>query len=95
MVVLSLLHVHPTTAVDDAACTECVQHQCHGHLTQLTTVLHACVLCQFVSLSYVAAAVVVATVLFRLVSQQLCTVAGATVSTRRPGVIVTRGPPVV
>ncbi len=42
---------------------ECVQHQCHGHLTQLTTTIHDCVLCHFVSLAYVAAAFIIVALL--------------------------------
>ena len=57
MLVFACLHVHPQTTVDEVACTACVQHQCHGHMTQLAPTLHACVLCQFVSLSMIAIAV--------------------------------------
>ena len=95
MVVLSSFHNHLNVSTDDTECTECVQHQCQGHITQLTTPIHACVLCQFVSLSYVsAAAMVVADLLLRAhkLSQDW---SNATVYALSPGVIITRGPPAV
>ena len=52
MLVLSSLHVHHVEA-DDASCTACVQHQCHGHLSQLSDSMHHCVLCQFLTLSFI------------------------------------------
>ncbi len=41
----------------ETTCAECVQHQCHGHLTQLSGGMHQCVLCQILTLTYVAPAV--------------------------------------
>ena len=38
-------------------CDECVQHQCHGHLIQLSGLSHVCVLCQFLTLPLVVATV--------------------------------------
>ena len=93
MVLLSSVHVHTTTAADGSTCAECVQHQCHGHLTALSTPIHACVLCQFVSLGYVAAAVVVARRLLNNVSRRRYAFAEAVADARLAGVIVTRGPP--
>ncbi|MBQ9561755.1 MAG: hypothetical protein IJV10_05705 [Prevotella sp.] len=57
MLLLSSLHVHHIANAEDD-CTECVMHHCHGHLGQLTTVEHNCVLCQFLSMSFVAATAV-------------------------------------
>jgi len=36
----------------------CVEHHCHGHLGQLSAPIHDCVLCQFLTLPFVAAALV-------------------------------------
>ena len=35
-------------------CKECVDHHCHGHLTQMSMSVDDCVLCQFIMLSFVA-----------------------------------------
>ena len=59
MLLMSSLHVHEATPMPDSACAECVHHQCAGHLIQLTTQLHQCVLCQFLTLSMVTAVMTV------------------------------------
>ena len=57
MLALASLHVHGAsegyTAIE---CDECVQHQCHGHLIQLSGLSHVCVLCQFLTLPLVVVA---------------------------------------
>ena len=55
MLVLSSLHVHRHIGGSHEDCTECVDHHCHGHLGQLATNSHQCVLCQFLTLSFVSA----------------------------------------
>ena len=57
MLLLSSLHIHVSANIAQDNCSECVHHQCHGHLGELTTTMHACVLCQFLTLSFMAAAV--------------------------------------
>jgi hypothetical protein len=57
MVVLSSLHIHRHIESGDD-CQECVEHHCHGHLGQLTEMEHQCVLCQFLTMSFVAATAV-------------------------------------
>ena len=54
LLLFSSLHIHETSNVRDAECAECVHHQCHGHLAQLSDGMHQCVLCQFLTISYVA-----------------------------------------
>lgn len=56
MLLLSSMHVHSDMEMGSLACDECVQHQCHGHLLQFSGDFHQCVLCQVLTLSYVAAA---------------------------------------
>ena len=56
LLLVSSLHVHETSDASESGCVECVHHQCHGHLTQLSDVMHECVLCQFLTFSYVAVA---------------------------------------
>ncbi|MBR5988756.1 MAG: hypothetical protein IK003_04420 [Prevotella sp.] len=59
MVVLSSLHIHETTQTTDTECAACVHHHCGGHMTQYDGQMHQCVLCQFLTLSMLAAATVV------------------------------------
>ena len=54
MLLLSSLHIHVTVESDEATCAECVHHQCHGHLSQLSDGMHQCVLCQILTLTYIA-----------------------------------------
>jgi len=57
MLLVSSIHVHELTNFDSGSCNECVQHHCHGHLVELTASMHQCLLCQFLTLTFVAAAV--------------------------------------
>ncbi len=57
MLVFASLHTHPENGTDDGICTECVHHQCGGHLVQHSTSMHACVLCQFLSLPMLTVAI--------------------------------------
>ena len=57
MLLLSSLHIHNSSALAEGSCSECVQHNCHGHLGELPTTMHACVLCQFLTMSFVSATV--------------------------------------
>jgi len=57
MLIMSSVHVHQTADPLDYECSGCVQHHCHGHIAQLPASMHACVLCQFVSLPFLAAVV--------------------------------------
>ena len=56
MLALSSVHVHHHADVSVTECADCLNHSCTGHLTILDDPLHQCVLCQFLTLSYVAAA---------------------------------------
>jgi len=54
MVCISSLHVHEDVAASTMTeCADCMQHNCHGHLTQTALWVHDCVLCQFLTLSFV------------------------------------------
>ena len=55
MLLISSLHFHELGDASETTCSECVQHQCHGHLSQFTGELHQCMLCQILTLTYVAA----------------------------------------
>lgn len=62
MLILSSLHVHHGSLMADEECAECVHHHCDGHITQGDNAIHHCVLCQFLSITFYAAAI--AAVLF-------------------------------
>ena len=65
MLIMSSVHVHQTAESLDYECSGCVQHHCHGHIAELPVSMHACVLCQFVSLPYLIAAAVLLPVILR------------------------------
>ena len=94
MLVFSSLHIHESHASTDTECAECVAHQCHGHIGQTDSSSDDCVLCQFLSLTFTAAATAVVSFIFnvsRIINVPLsCAVCGTTW-----GNIVTRGPPTV
>ena len=59
MTALSALHVHDDCNDTVDVCSACFNHQAHsGHLSAGVDSIHDCVLCQFLSLSFVAATAV-------------------------------------
>lgn len=68
MLLLTSLHVHEGQAKETTECNDCVRHSCQGHLTNVVSWSHDCVLCQFLTLTYVA----VATVVLSVVSKDVC-----------------------
>ena len=92
MLLLSSLHVHETGETIGTECTDCVHHNCHGHLTAMVYWTHDCVLCQFLTLTMLTAAVMAVTVYNNVCNndyaQPLCGY-----HTICCGIIVTRGPP--
>ncbi len=92
MLILSSVHVHETTTSIDYECSGCVQHHCHGHLGEMTTSMHACVLCQFLTLSFVAAAVF-AVVLYNKVNEIHFAQRRSNILLKACGVITLRAPP--
>ena len=94
MLLMSSLHFHETSQIEETTCAECVQHQCHGHLTQLSDGMHQCVLCQFTTLTFVAA-VVCAVLLFNNVSKTLIAQRQCDVRLDVCGVPALRAPPFV
>lgn len=53
-IVLSALHRHESVSTVAADCTECAHHVHHYHLATATTGIHDCLLCQFITLNYIA-----------------------------------------
>lgn len=91
MLILSSMHVHGNVATGELACDECVQHQCHGHLMQFSGDFHQCVICQILTLSYVAAASCLfllslprRKVLYAIFGQSVCLGNGRTLRLRGP-----------
>ncbi|MBO6125903.1 MAG: hypothetical protein J6P55_08650 [Bacteroidaceae bacterium] len=89
---LSSLHIHHESEANEISCNECVQHHCHGHLSQLSDSMHHCVLCQFLTLTFVAGSAC-AVVFFSHVSRLLHIRPLCGHCSDRCGIIVTRGPP--
>ena len=92
MVLLSSLHTHGLESVAQDDCKECVAHHCHGHFVELTTTLHACVMCQFQTFSFVAAAVF-AVVLFHQLTKELIAQRQRDVHLDVCGIPLLRAPP--
>ncbi|MBO4215954.1 MAG: hypothetical protein J5888_06470 [Bacteroidaceae bacterium] len=60
MLVLSSIHVHPETHLEEGSCQECVHHLPHaGHFGSQTFCAFDCVLCQFLTLPFLVAPMVV------------------------------------
>lgn len=55
ILIVSSLHVHTASTTSSLTeCADCVHHNCHGHLSQMVSWSHECVLCQFLTLTFVA-----------------------------------------
>ena len=59
MLVLSSVHIHDEVETITTECADCVHHNCHGHIAAMTTWAHDCVLCQFLTLTMLTAAIMV------------------------------------
>ncbi|UKK52357.1 hypothetical protein [Prevotella sp. E2-28] len=69
MLLLSSLHIHEDNAtVAVTECTDCLHHSCHGHITQTVSWTHDCVLCQFLTLTFVAVGAVTLIILNKVVN---------------------------
>ena len=92
ILLLSSIHVHESAESAEVTCVDCLHNHCGGHLTQSTVHMDDCVLCQFLTLTMLTAAVVAVTVYIHVCkkhhAQPLCGYYAACC-----GVIVTRGPP--
>ena len=92
MLVFSSLHIHETTETADTECTDCVHHNCHGHLTATATWAHDCVLCQFLTLTMVAATATAAVFLLNRGAHVFAPF-HCRIATTACGVVSLRGPP--
>jgi len=92
ILVFSAIHVHKTPTTTDTTCTDCVHHNCHGHLTATASFTHDCVLCQFLSLPMLAAVVLsVAAVANKDIRQYAP--GHSRLASAACGIIYLRGPP--
>ena len=67
MLVLSSLHIHSGVADHSIECVDCATHTPHGgHLSGSTLHVDTCVLCQFLAITFLAAAVLAVLPLQRL-----------------------------
>ena len=55
MLLISSLHVHHEEQIAKHDCKECVSHNCAGHLLPQGDSMHTCVLCQFLTMSFLTA----------------------------------------
>ena len=94
MVMLSSMHVHESHSSALTECAACVAHHCHGHIAQAALSFDDCVVCQFLSLTFVAAVLAAVAFFFNVLWIHYA---------QRPGSIckaclgknITRGPPSV
>ena len=92
MLVFSSVHVHPGSVSTEAECAECVAHHCQGHIGQFDVALGDCLLCQFLTLPYVTAALAAISIFFNVL-WMLRSPLPCVVCHGERGSIVTRGPP--
>ena len=93
MLLCSSLHVHEeSTTAAVTECADCVHHNCHGHLTQTATWMHDCVLCQFLTLTYVASAAVSILVITKVVGSRV-DAQRRNVCVAHSGIVGLRAPP--
>lgn len=94
MLLLAMMHTHQSVQSTGDTCGACVHHQCGGHIGQQTASIHACVLCQFLSLPYLAVAAIAVTI-YNKVCRIRYAVCQRSISLSMYGVVGLRAPPSV
>jgi hypothetical protein len=95
MLLLSGLHRHEAVVSADIDCMECVHHVHHsGHLSTTVDHLDDCLLCQFLSFVYTAAATTLLLPLVIFAQNRRCFL-NSKIKSGEPSVLFTRGPPSV
>ncbi len=93
MMMLTVLHIHDEGASSHITCDACVNHIPHGgHLSAADFFQHDCVICQFASLSFVAA-VVIGILLFITLSPKRLPLRISLLMSRQVGIVFGRAPP--
>jgi hypothetical protein len=94
MLVFSSLHIHEIPQTTDTECSDCVHHNCHGHLSVMATWAHDCVLCQFLTLPMLTAVMMAVMVYVHVCKEYHAQPLGGS-RTACCGSNITRGPPLV
>ena len=92
LVLLSLVHVHEQGMVEEATCADCAHHVHHSHLASADFCVDNCVLCQMLSLPFVAA-ILLSVVLFSAIGTPLYTRERALIANGFTGNRSSRAPP--
>ena len=93
MLIFSSFHVHEDGAAAAVTeCADCLHHSCHGHLTQMATWTHDCVLCQFLTLTFVATAAVTLLIIHKVASSRI-DAQRRNVCVAHSGIVGLRAPP--
>ena len=94
MLLMSAFHVHQSSGAWQEECSECVDHHCGGHLGQYAGgAIHDCVLCGFLTLTFVPAVIATAVIYYKVVRLGRVELSGRIVL-RNQGVVGLRAPPV-
>ena len=59
MLLFSVLHIHTEGAEMNDACSECIHHVRHSHLSSADFCIDQCVLCQFLTLPFIVAGLMI------------------------------------
>ena len=95
MLLFSSLHIHDYGTQAEAECAQCVNHLPHtGHLMAQDGAMHSCVLCQFLSLPFLAVTSV-AVVLFKPVKTAVSSSSRSFIGIGTRGCVLLRAPPFV
>ena len=94
LLLFSSIHIHESHDSAQTECDDCATHHCHGHIIQTELSFCDCVLCQFLSLSFVAARVAAIIFIFNVLWIFKAPLHCAVYDTCRDN-HVTRGPPIV
>ena len=92
MLLFSLVHVHEQGMAAGADCVDCAHHVHHSHLASADFCVDNCVLCQMLSLPFVAA-ILLSVVLFSAIGTPLYTRERALIANGFTGNRSSRAPP--
>lgn len=71
-IIITSLHNHSNDAAGASNHIECVHNHCGGHMGQQSHTIHNCVLCQFLTLSFIAPFIAVSISFIRYSSPIVC-----------------------
>jgi len=94
MLLLSVFHVHTDAPGSDEGCSECMHHVRHAHINPSTGCIGQCVLCQFQTLTFIAATLTAVSIP-QMVRRYCRTGVCLTLPVRQAGLIYLRAPPML